>query len=97
LKVGLPAATAALGSQLGIPPAISGIVGKIAGDVISKEVFGKGVSDDVIEFKGGVCVSGSSKDTPQKRRARLVKKVMVDRNVKLPEASRIIKEENLPY
>jgi hypothetical protein len=100
VKIALPALSGALSSSLGLGPVPGALVGKIAADVLSRNVKGLGVAGDIAKFKagstsGGSCVGGAA--PPQKRRAALVKKVMKDRGMSLPEASRYIKTEGMKY
>jgi hypothetical protein len=99
VKLGIPAAATVLAQSLGVPAPIGTAVGKIAADVISKEAFGKGVTSDVAEFKGGTCVGGavSGGMSVQKRRAALVKKIMKSEGLSLPEASKLIKAKGMKY
>lgn len=89
VKVGLPLVAKEVGKTLGVPPVISGALGKAAGDVLSKHISksGKGIG----EYTGGGNMSAP------KRRSMLVKKIMKEQNLSLPQASRYIKNNNIKY
>lgn len=97
-KQAIPLATKAIGDSLGLPPTTTQIVGKILGEVVSQQLkTGKGkksIKKDIGKYKGGAKPTLQSK---QKARAALVKKVMMENNLNLPQASKYIKENNLQY
>jgi hypothetical protein len=101
-KFGVPAVTQAVTSQLGVPAPVGSVIGKVLGDVATQKVkkaVGKG---SVGTYKGGAvsggAVSGGAvSGGARQRRAAVVKRVMKERGVNLPTASKIVKQENMSY
>jgi hypothetical protein len=98
-KASVPIVTKAIGDQLGLPPTVSKTVGKVLGDLASKALSGKGKDKGkervkIVKRDVGVYKGGQSK---QKNRAALVKKIMQEKGMSLPQASKHIKENNIPY
>jgi hypothetical protein len=86
-----------VGTQLGIEPDISNLLGKVAVDVISQKKLSKKKGEGVGKYTGGKTPASTGGMTKQKRRSIKVKEIMTQRGVSLPKASKIIKEENIEY
>jgi hypothetical protein len=96
-KKGIPLVTKEVGETLGLPAPVTKVIGQTLGELASKKLSGKGqkrINDDIAEYKGGAKPSGRSR---QKDRAAKVREIMRERGVSLPEASKIIKSENISY
>jgi hypothetical protein len=98
-KAGVPLATKAIGEQLGLPPSVSNVVGKVLGDIASDELkkLGKGrrlIKKDIAQYKGGAKPAGQSR---QQARAQKVREIMEKEGLSLPKASKYIKENNIEY
>ena len=95
IQFGLPAGAAALSTALGLSPVVGTVVGQIAASLLDKALFsqkGKGVAS----YSGGAA-SGGDLLTPQKRRGALIKKLMKEKGMSLPQASKYIKSEGMSY
>jgi hypothetical protein len=106
LDVGLPALGGVISTYFGANPMIGIVVGNISRQII-KEQTGLGRQSDIGVYKGGGCKakakapaakkSAAKGPGPKKRQDRneLVKKVMKEKNMNLPSASKYVKEHGL--
>lgn len=90
----LPVAFEAVGAEFGVPPVVSGVVGKVVADRL--------LSEKNTGVKGGKrgrpkkseC-SAPKKATKSGDRGAIVKKVMKEKGLSLPQASKYVKEHGL--
>lgn len=101
LDVGAPALGAAVGTAIGGPggASIGGMVGKLGRELI-KETTGYGrkpkQSKDVGVYHGGAKPKAKPKaQGGRNKRNEIVKKVMREKGMSLPQASKYVKEHNL--
>jgi hypothetical protein len=98
-KKGIPLATKAIGTELGLPPTATKFVGDVLGELASSAIKGKGkkasIKKDIGKYTGGAKPSAAK--ARQQARGAKVREIMKEYGLPLHKASKYIKENNIEY